>query len=87
MSKLFKSIQGPIAQTVVSQSADPEVMGLIPARFHTFVDIDREIIYTVIFLLLIQEGLLSITSEKYVHKVLVNHLVLVKLAREKSMFR
>ena len=48
---------------------------------HTFVEIDHEIISTVILLLpLIQEGL-SVTSEIYVHKVLVNHLV--KLAWEK----
>ena len=36
-------------------------------------------------LLLIQEGLLSVTSEKYVQEVLVN--CLVKLAQENSVVR
>ena len=63
MSKLFKSIQGPIAQIVVSPTADPEVMSSITAGSHTFMEIDGEIISTVILLLLIQEGLLSVTSE------------------------
>ena len=40
------------------------VASLIPARYHTFVEIDHEIISTVILLLLLkQEGLLSVTSE------------------------
>ena len=39
-------------------------MSLIPAWFHTFVEIDQIIISTVILLLpLIQEGLLSVTIE------------------------
>ena len=38
-----------------------EVKISIPARSHTFMEIDREIIYVVIFLLLlIQEGLLQV---------------------------
>ena len=36
-------------------------MNLIPARSHTFVEIDREIFSMVV--LLIQEGLVSVTSE------------------------
>ena len=36
--------------TVVSLSADPGVASLIPARSHTFVEIDHEIISTVILL-------------------------------------
>ena len=56
---------GPLAQSVASLTADPGVASLIPARSHTFVEIDHEIISTVILLLsLIQEGLLSVTSER-----------------------
>ena len=46
-------------------TADPGVASLIPARSHTFVKIDHEIISTAPFssLLLIQEGFLSVTSE------------------------
>ena len=36
--------------TDASLAADPGVASLIPARFHTFVEIDYEIISTVIFL-------------------------------------
>ena len=36
--------------TDASLTADPEVASLIPARFHTFVEIDHEIISTIIFL-------------------------------------
>ena len=54
----------PIAQSVASTTTDPGVRSLIPAQYHTFVKIDHEIIFTVILLLpLIQEGLLSVTSE------------------------
>ena len=72
-------------QLVASLTADPGVTNLIPIRSHTFVEINHEIISTVILLLpLIQEGLLSVTRESiYVHEVhvLVNHLV--KPAQEK----
>ena len=45
-------------------SADPRVASSILARSNTFVEIDHEIISMVILLLpLIQEGLLSVTSE------------------------
>ena len=45
-------------------TADPGVASSIPVRSHTFVEIDHEIISTVILLLqLIQERLLSVTSE------------------------
>ena len=54
----------PVAQSVASVTVDPGVASLIPAWSHTFVEIDHEIISTVILLLpLIQEGLLSVTSE------------------------
>ena len=49
---------------MASLIADPGVVCLIPARPHTFVEIDHEIFSTVILLLApIQEGLLSVTSE------------------------
>ena len=67
---------GPIAQSVASPIADPGVMSSIQARFHTFVEIDHEIISTVILF-----GLVSITS-KSMCKVLVN--CLVKLAHDKA---
>ena len=61
-------------------SADLGVVSLIPAQFHTFVEIDQEIISTAIFSLpLIQERVVVSYKRKYV-KVLVNHLV--KLAQE-----
>ena len=46
-------------------TADPGVASSIPARYHTFLEIDHEIIFTVILLLplIIQEGSLSVTSE------------------------
>ena len=54
----------PVAQSETSPIADPEVMCSIPARSHTFLEIDHEIFATVILLiLLIQEGLVSATSE------------------------
>ena len=62
---------GLIAQSVTvgvrlrrCPTADPGVASSIPAQSHTFVEIDHEIISTVILLLpLIQEGLLSVTSK------------------------
>ena len=56
-------MSGLVAQSVASLIADPGVMGLIPAWPHTFMEIDREIFSMVILLPLIQEGLLSVTSE------------------------
>ena len=43
--------------------AEPGVMSLIPAQPQTLMEIDHEILSTVILLLLIQEGQLSDTSE------------------------
>ena len=55
---------GPIEQSVASPTADLGVASLIQAKSHNFVEIDDEIISTVILLLpLIQEELLSVTSE------------------------
>ena len=55
----------------------PGVTNSIPARSHTFVKIDHEITSTVI---LLNEGLLSVTSGKYVH-------VLVQACPGKSVVR
>ena len=62
---------GRVAQSVTCLATDacltaiPGVTSSIPARSHTFVEIDHEIISTVILLPSadIQEGLLSVTSE------------------------
>ena len=49
---------------LVSPTADPGVQSMIPAWFHTFVEIDHEIISTVILLFpQVQEGLFSVTSK------------------------
>ena len=66
----IKHIPGRVAQSVTCLAtdacltADPGVASSIPVRSHTFVEIDHEIISTVILLRwFIQEGLLSVTSE------------------------
>ena len=41
---------GRVAQSVTCLTADPGVVSSIPARSHTFVEIDHEIISTVILL-------------------------------------
>ena len=54
---------GSVVQLVASLIADPGVVSL--AQPHSFMEIDHEIISKVILLLplVIQEGLLSVTSE------------------------
>ena len=65
-------------------SADPGVASLIPARLYTFVEIDHEIISTVILLLSTDSRrVVGSYKRKCVHEVLVNHLV--KLTQEKSV--
>ena len=73
---------GRVAQSVTCLTADPGVMNFFSTRFHTFVEIDREIISTVI-LLPSADTKSNIVSykRKYVQKELVNRLV--KLAQEK----
>ena len=89
---LLKVIPGRVAQSVTclatdaSLTADPGVASSIPARSHTFVEIDHEIISTVIlsfsFLRLSHSrGVVVSYKRKYVHEVLVNYLF--KLAQEK----
>ena len=65
-------------------TAVPGFASSIPARFHTFVEIDHEIISTVILLLSAEsfkKGVIDSYKRKYVHEVLVNRLF--KLAQEK----
>ena len=84
LEKKLKSctyIPGHIAQSVASPTAEPEVASLTPARSHTFVEIDHEIISMVNLLLPLSRRV--VVKQKYVHEVLVNHLV--KLARENSV--
>ena len=66
-----------------SLTADPGVANSIPARPHTYVEIDHEIIFTVILLLSAEsfkKGCFCSYKRKYVHEVLVNYLF--KLAHE-----
>ena len=56
---------GPIAQSVASRTADPGVGSSILARSNNFMEIDHEIISSVIlFLLLIQEGSVRVRNQK-----------------------
>ena len=62
------------------------VASLTPARSHTFVEIDHEIICTAILLPSNDSRRVVVSyKQKYVHEILVNHLV--KLAEEKSVVR
>ena len=74
---------GRVAQSVTCQAtdasltADPGVASSIPARSHTFVEIDHEIISTVILLPSAEsfkKGCcqLHAIKRKYMHEVLVN---------------
>ena len=75
---------GRVAQSVTCLAtdacltADPGVASSIPARSHTFVEIDHEIISTVI---LLPRRVVVSYKRKYVHKLLVNRLF--KPAQEK----
>ena len=62
--------------TDVSLTADPGVPSLIPARSHTFVEIDHEIISMVILLPYAEsfnEGCLSVTSKSMCTKYRHDH--------------
>ena len=75
---------GRVAQSVTCLTADPRVASSIPARSHTFVRIDHEIISLSILLPFIDSRRVVVSyKRKYVHKVLVN--CLVKLTQEKSV--
>ena len=64
-------------------TADPGVASLIPVRSHTFVEIDHEMISTVILPLPLIHSRRVVVSykRKYVHELLVNRLF--KPAQEK----
>ena len=66
-----------------SLTADPGIARSIPAPSHTFMEIDHEIISTVILLPSADHSRRVVVSykRKYVHEVLVN--CLFKLAQEK----
>ena len=67
-------------------TADPGVASLIPARSHTFVEIDHEIISTTILLPSTDSRRVVVSyKQKYVHEALINRLV--KLSQEKSVVR
>ena len=73
--------------TDASLTADPGVASSIPARSHTFVEIDYETISTVneSFPLIHSRRIVVSYKGKYVNEVLVN--CLFKLAQEKSVVR
>ena len=67
-------------------TADPVVASSILTQSHTFVEIDHEIISMAILLHSANSRRVVVSyTRKYVHEVLVNHLV--KLAQEKSVVR
>ena len=74
---------GHVTQLVMCLTADPGVVILILVWLRTFMEIDHEII-SMTFLLPSADSRSVVVSykRKYVHKVLVNHLV--KLAQEKK---
>ena len=69
-------LPGRVAQSVACLTADPGVASSILVRSHTFVEIDHEMISTVILLLLLIHSRRVVVSykRKSVHKVLVNRL-------------
>ena len=79
-------LPGRVAQSVMCLTADPGVSASIPARSHTFAEIDQEIISMAIFLPSTDSKRVVVSyKRKYVHEVLVNWLV--RLAQEKSVVR
>ena len=83
------NLPGRVAQSVTCLAtdacltADPEVASSIPARYHTFVEIDHEIFlrsFSSLPLIYSRRVVVSY-KRKYVHKLLVNRLL--KPAQEK----
>ena len=67
-------------------TAYPGVASPIPARSHTFAEIDHEIIFAAILLPSADSRRVVVSyKQKYVHEVLLNRLV--KLAQEKRVVR
>ena len=79
-------IPGRVVQSVTCLAtdacltADPGVASSIPAWYHTFMEIDHEIISTSLPLIYSRRVVVSY-KRKYVHKLLVNRLL--KPAQEK----
>ena len=69
------NIPRPLTQWITHLTADPEVTSSIPARSHTFMEIDHEIILKSF------SSFRWFKKGKFMHKVLVK--CLVKLAQEK----
>ena len=79
-------ITSRVAQSVMCLTAGPGVASFILALYHTFLEINHEIISTAIFLLSPDSRRVVVSyKRKYVQEVLVNPLV--KLAQEKSVVR
>ena len=74
---------GRVAQSVMCLTADPGVASSILVRSHTFVEIDHDMISTVISSLPLIHSRRVVVSykRKYVHELLVNRLF--KPAQEK----
>ena len=69
-------IPGRVAQSVTCLASDPGAQSLIPAGSHTFFEIDHEIISRAILLPSADSRRVVVSYKpKYVHEVLVNHLV------------
>ena len=87
MKIIFTTLSpGRVVQWVMCLTADPGVVSLIPAQFLTFAEIDHEITSMAILLPSTDPRSVVVSyKRKYVHKVLINHLV--KLAEEKSVVR
>ena len=85
LERLFRShlslpasvIPGRVAQSVTCLTADPGAASLIPARSHTFAEIDHDILLPSAD----SRRVVVNYKRKYVHEVLVNRLV--KLTQEK----
>ena len=79
-------MKGRVAQSVTCLAtdacltADPGVASSIPARYHTFVEIDHENNFSSLPLIYSRRVVVSY-KRKYVHKLLVNRLL--KPAKEK----
>ena len=70
---------------VMRLTADPGVASLIPAHYHTIVEIDHEILSMGALPSTVSRRVVVSYKPKYVHNLLVN--CLVKLAQEKSVAR
>ena len=83
MTRPLSAVGNMSGKRDASLTADPGVASLIPARSHTFVEIDHEIISMAILLLYLDSRRAVVSyKRKYVHEILVN--CLFKLAQKKK---